>query len=383
MSIKSGSATFTRFYIPDLAIEDFWSFVDEKLQAGVFKGIEDGEELAVGFASWEDFFDSTIGSYHKGEYVAFHFRTDQRKVPSVVLKQHVRDAVQKYRGEHEGKGPSRNERKEMQENIRKALLNRAFTQPSACEVVWNPTQKLMLLGTTSAKTVEAFLDHFEKHFALYPLPLYHVQWALNLVLLNEHQKLALSSMVSVESPEAMEEGRFLGYEFMTWLWFFTETGDGIIHFGEKRQAAVHLGERLVLALPNDSKERVICTTQDSALIEARSALQQGKLVQEIQLFLRVADDEYLLTLDSSLWAVKGIRMPKQLPDHDEEDADGQFLERMYFLEEVSSILNSLYGKFLSERLNPAWETEGLAAMSQWIERKNEGEPTGVPGDQGE
>ena len=70
MSIKSGSATFTRFYIPDAVTEDFWNYVDEKLQAGVFKGIEDGEELAVGFTSWEDFFDSTIpyGSYHKGEY---------------------------------------------------------------------------------------------------------------------------------------------------------------------------------------------------------------------------------------------------------------------------------------------------------------------------
>ena len=133
----------------------------------------------------------------------------------------------------------------------------------------------------------------------------------------------------------------------------------------------------MLTLPNDSKERIICTTQNTALIEARSALQQGKLVQEIQLFLRAADDEYLLTLDSALWAIKGIRMPKQLTDHDEDDADGQFLERMYFLEEVSSILNALYGQFLSERLNLDWETMVLPAMNQWIEGKNKGEPVSV------
>jgi len=379
MSIKSGSATFTRFYIPDPTTEDFWSYVDEKLQAGVFKGIEDGEEQAVGFAPWEDFFDSTIpyGSYHKGEYVAFHFRTDQRKVPSIVLKQHVKAAVQKYRNENEGRGPSRNERKEMQENIQKALLNRAFTQPSACEVVWNASEKWMLLGTTSTKTIEAFLDHFEKHFTLYPVPLYHVNWALNLIPLNEHQKGALNSMVSVQSPEAMEAGHFLGNEFMTWLWFFTENEKGVIQFAENREAEVHLGERLVLTLPNDSKERIICTTQNTALIEARSALQQGKLVREIQFFLRVADDEYLPTLDSALWAIKGIRMPKQLTDHDEDDADGQFLERMYFLEEVSSILNALYGQFLSERLSLDWETMVLPAMNQWIEGKNKGEPASV------
>ena len=109
MSIKTGSATFTRFFIPYPITEGFGAYVDEKLQSGIFKGIEDSEELAVGFTSWEDFFDSTIpyGSYHNGEYVAFHFRTDRRKVPSIVLKQHVRTAVQKYRNENEGRGPSK------------------------------------------------------------------------------------------------------------------------------------------------------------------------------------------------------------------------------------------------------------------------------------
>jgi hypothetical protein len=369
MSIKTGSATFTRFFVPDAATEDFWSYVDEKLQAGVFKGIEDGEEQAVGFAAWEDFFDSTVpyGSCHKGEYVAFNFRTDQRKVPSIVIKQHIRDALQKYRSEHEGKNPSKGERREIQENIEKALRSRAFTQPSACEVVWSPSTKYMILGATSTKTIDSFLEHFEKHFGLYPAPLYHASWALNLIPLDESQKAALNSIVSLQFPEAVEQGRTLGYEFLTWLWFFTESGDGIIHFGEKRQAEVHLGERIVLTLPGDDKERIICTTQGTALIEARSALQQGKRVQEIQLFLRVAEDEYLLTLDSSLWAMKGIRMPKQLTENDEVDAaEGQFLERMYFIEEVSAILNALYGKFLQERLGPAWETEGLAALNRWI-----------------
>ncbi len=374
MSIKSGSATFTRFYISDDPVtEDFWSYVDEKLQAGAFKGIEDGEEQAVGFASWEDYFDSAIpyGSYHKGEYAAFHFRTDQRKVPSAVLKQYVREAVQKYRSEHEDRAPSRGERKEIQENIQKALLSRAFTQPSACEVVWNTEKKWMLLGATSEKTIELFLEYFEKHFKLYPLPLFHAHWAERLIPLNEHQKQALNSLISIQSPEAMEEGRFLGREFMTWLWYFTENGKGVIQFGENREAEAHLGERLMLTLPNDGKERIVCTTQDTALIEARSALQQGKQVQEIQLLFRVADDEYLLTLDSALWAVKGVRMPKQLTDQDEEDADGQFLERMYFLEEISAILNALYARFLSERLSQEWETSVLPAMKQWIEGKRE------------
>lgn len=375
MGIRSSSATYVRYHIPEALTEDFWSYVDERLNDGVFKDLEDGEERALGFAAWEDFFDSTFsqGSYHKGEYVAFNFRLDQRRVPAVITRQYVREAVQKYRDEQGGRWPSRKERQEIHENVQTWLLNRAFPQPSACEVVWNPAGKSMIVGTTSAKMLEAFLEHFENRFKLYPIPMYHAQWALNGIPLDGRQKDTLSSMISVKSPTAMEEGRFLGFEFLTWLWFFSERSGGSFRISEEKEAEVHLGERLVLMLPGEGKEKVVCTTQANFLDEARMALKRGKLVHEIQLLLMVADNEYLLTLDSALWAVKGLKAPKQLQDYEEEDADGLFLEKMYFLEEVSSALDVLYGKFLAERLGSAWDSDTLPLMKQWIEAPGEEE----------
>lgn len=55
----------------------------------------------------------------------------------------------------------------------------------------------------------------------------------------------------------------------------------------------------------------------------------------------------------------------------------------HFLEEVSPVLNVLYGKFLAERLGPAWEADALPAMNEWIEGKNESEPTGSSENEGE
>jgi hypothetical protein len=369
MGIRSSTATFTRFFVPDPVTEDFWTYVDEKLQAGRFKESEDAQEQAVGFASWDDLFDASFadGSYHKGEYVAFHFRMDQRKVPPIITKQFVREAIGKYRDEHEGHWPSRQEKQEIQENVQNWLLTRALPQPSVCEVVWSPAGKWMYVGTTSAKMLDAFLQHFENHFRLYPIPLYHAQWGLNMLPLDERQKDTLDSMVSVKSPQAMDEGRFLGFEFLTWLWFYAEQTQEPLQLPDKRIAEVHLGERLVLMLPGEGKEKVVCTTQANALHEARTALRQGKLVEELQVFLRVADNEYLVTLDSSLWAAKGLKTPKQLPDYGEEDVDGRFLEKMYFLEEAATVLNILYGKFLVERLGPGWESDELPSLKQWIE----------------
>ena len=175
------------------------------------------------------------------------------------------------------------ERQEIHENVQNWLLNRAFPQPANCEVVWNPASKCMLLGTTSAKMLESFLEHFENRFKLFPVPLYHAQWALNGIPLDGRQKDTLSSMISVKSPTAMEEGRFLGFEFLTWLWFFSEHFGGTIRISDEKEAELHLGERVVLMLPGEGKEKVVCTTRANSLDEARMALKRGKLVHEIQL----------------------------------------------------------------------------------------------------
>lgn len=368
MGIQSASATFSRFFIQDIPPGDFWTYVDEKLNSGCFKELEEGLEEAAGFASWEDIFDPAFpfGSYHKGEYVAFNFRLDQRKVPGIIVKQHTRQRIQKYRDENGGKWPPRQVRQEIREDVQDWLLKRILPRPSSCEVVWNPAAKWMIVGTTGPKMLEAFLEHFEKHFKLYPIPLIHVHWGLNGIPLSGQEKDRLNSMVSVKSAHVLEEGRFLGYEFLTWAWFITENSQQVIPFGEGRQAEVHLGERLTLTLPGEGNERVVCNTRANALYEARTALRQGKMVSELQLFIRVGENEYLLALDSSLSNVKCLRTPKQLSGCDTDDVDGQFLERMFFLEEISAALNALYGRFLSERLDSGWDSRTLPLMRKWI-----------------
>ncbi|MEM5787586.1 MAG: recombination-associated protein RdgC [Syntrophobacteraceae bacterium] len=376
MGITSSSATFTRFFVPEIKIEDFWSFTDEKLRTGSFSEPDENQTQTAGFTNWDDFFDPSFsyGSYRKGEYVAFNFRLDQRKVPSIVLKQFVRQEIQKYRSENEGKWPSRTEKQEIQERMHEYLLSRALPQPSAAEVVWNPARKWMILGTTGGKMMDAFLEHFEKHFRTFPIPLYHAQWAMNTLPLSGRQKDVLESLVSVKSPTAMADGRFIGFDFLTWVWYFIERLGGSIQAGEKT-ANIHLGERMVLVLPGEGKERVICTSQANFLHEARTALRQGKVVEEIQLFLMIGDNEYYVTLDSSLWALKGLKAPKQLPDYGQDDPDGRFLEKMYFLEEVFALLDSLYMTFLEDRLAIGWDTDTLPQIKRWIE---EGGTSEVP-----
>lgn len=373
MAIQSASATFTRFYVPEPNTSDFWDFVAEKFRTGGFRVTDEGQEVAAGFVSIDDPFDTDFAyaSYHKGEYVAFSFRIDQRRVPAMVLKQHVREAIQKYREENEGKWPSRHERQEIQENMKSVLLARAFSQPSMAEVIWNPARNWMLVGTTSGKMLEAFLEHFEKHFQVFPVPLHHVNWALHFAPVTDREKDVLGTLVQVNSSQALEEGRFLGLEFLTWIWFYSECFGDNFKLPDGREAKILPGERMVLTLPGVDKEKVVCSTQANELHEARTALRQGKQVCDVQLLLTVAENEYLLTLDSALGAVKGLKTPKQLPDYEQEDEDGRFLEKMYFLEEVAAALDIVYGAYLTQRLGSRWDAEILPMMRKWMEASAE------------
>ncbi|MEJ5347217.1 MAG: recombination-associated protein RdgC [Desulfosoma sp.] len=369
MGLQGGTITFTSFHLPDPSVADFWSFVDESLKEGAYRTGLQEEETAKGFARWEDLFDATFpfGCYRKGEYVAFQFRWDQLKVPPLVLKQYEREAVQAYRAEHDGKYPPRHERLKIREEVQNQLLERVLPQPSGCDVVWSPAQHRLLVGTASLKMLEAFLEHFERIFTLHPIPLYHVQWALHGLSLPERLKDVLSGLVSVKSPHALQEGRFLGYEFLTWLWYLAETREGRIPLEKGAFATLALGERVVLSRQDDGKERVICTTQAGALDEARTALRQGKMVEEAQWILMAGDNEYSFTLDRDLWTLKGLKTPKQIPRGEEEDPDGRFLEKMFFIDEVLGILNAAYREFLTARLSSTWASDVLPSLKRWID----------------
>ncbi len=368
MGIQSASATFTRYHIQDPAWKDFWGTLEKGLRAGSLKEITAGHSQSAGFASWDDLFDTSFAfaSYHKAEYVAFHFRLDQRRVPPILVKQYTRLAIEEYRDEHEGKWPGRKERQRIREDVLVQLMDRTLPRPSACEVVWNTRGQWLLMGTTSRRMLDASWEHLETHLQIHPVPLFHVQWALRLLPPRSRERAVLTSLVSPESHDAFFEGRFLGYEFLTWLWFLSETEGGAVRLPDGREAEIHPGDMLVLSLPDDGNERVRCSTQAGDLHEARTALRRGKLVEEAQLFIKVGENEYALRLDTNLWALRGLRTPKQMNDPGEGDPDGRFLEKMYFLEEVFACLDTLYERFLLMRLGPEWEGKTKPLLTKWF-----------------
>lgn len=358
MGIKSGSMQLTFFFVPDPVTEDFWGYVADHIQKGIFRPCEPESVSSCGFVSWEDIFDTSFSEgFQKANYIAFQFRIDNKKVPPMIIKQRLREAISAYSKE-KGHLPSKKTCSMLKESIEEELIKATIPCPSGCEVIWNPVEKELILGTTSTKFIEKFLEHFERTFRLHPVPLYHLQLALHMEELPARIKDSLSNLISPSSHRAFEEGRFLGYEFLTWLWFRTEHQESPI-------GGVYLGDRMVLSRPDDGREKIICTTQSHRLREAHTALLEGKMLEEAQWIFQKGDREYYTTLDVSLWTMRNVKTPSQPAASKDDDPEGRFLERMFFIEELRNSLKALYREFLTVRFDSRWTTDVIPALEEW------------------
>jgi hypothetical protein len=150
--------------------------------------------------------------------------------------------------------------------------------------------------------------------------------------------------------------RYLGREFLTWLWFRKSVEDVDL-------ARIELVESMVLASGGAAAERV--TVQDDSVDtceEARTALSCGKKVERLRFELGTEQLTYTATLNKGL-QLASVRMPN------EQEADGieaGVLNRMARLQDLEAAVEVLFEKFIRIRASEAWLGE-MTAMCNWVQ----------------
>lgn len=164
--------------------------------------------------------------------------------------------------------------------------------------------------------------------------------------------------------DLIETRRFLGNEFMMWLWFKSETHDGLMELEEHGPVEVVYDDRLVLeAYLAETERNTLKGGSPAYSPEAKVALQHGKRVSRAK--LRVVKDgrEWTFTFKSEGMDYTSVKIPSVLSKKQEE----KFYERMYLLEELEEIMDALYEEFMTIRLSEGWDKQMVPAMKKWIE----------------
>lgn len=163
--------------------------------------------------------------------------------------------------------------------------------------------------------------------------------------------------------DRIETTRFLGNEFLLWLWFAGDVTGGRHELGDGGVVEVSLESQLKLTDPLSARESISMRGEDPfGSPEADQALKNGKLPAKVLVRLKQGETEWIATLNGPALALSGIKLPALL----DEAADEPLFERLRLLEQLDDLVHELYRQFLSVRLSPSWASELLPAMQSWV-----------------
>lgn len=163
--------------------------------------------------------------------------------------------------------------------------------------------------------------------------------------------------------ESIEGATFLGEEFLTWLWFRSETAPDI-DLGDLGAVTVELGDPLTLrgGESDDAVQVGLKGERASASAEARAALREGKKLCKCRLRLKRDEIAWPCALNADDLGVGslGLPVPKGVPMPD------GLIMRAEKIEEFTQIYFRLFETFLDLRLREDQWDDVLGAMRKWV-----------------
>ena len=166
---------------------------------------------------------------------------------------------------------------------------------------------------------------------------------------------------------AYKRFKFLGDEFLTWLWFVIDQDSSILKKMDPELTSLEIGNRIVLKKRNKkAAERITIKGEDADLDEAMLALKKGALVAEFNLIYRSAQQKWQFTLKGESLNLSSLKTPQIAPPESQDDLEAAVLEKIFLYDKILQFLEKLYKYFIKLRISNKWEGREIALIKKWI-----------------
>ena len=133
--------------------------------------------------------------------------------------------------------------------------------------------------------------------------------------------------------DLIHEKRFLGQEFLAWLWYKSEERGGSVEVPGRGDVLVVFEKHMLLEYgEGDASEKVICRGLQTELREARAGLGLAKKPEQARIRLAWGDYEFSVTLAAAIFEFRNVRLPKTAGSEEDdgraESLEGRILERI-------------------------------------------------------
>ena len=172
----------------------------------------------------------------------------------------------------------------------------------------------------------------------------------------------------IDIATAYNKYKFLGYEFLTWLWFAMENEPEHVAVPDHMIRSAHIGDRIVLENPQMDRIERITAKGDSANFDTGMlSLQQGALVTEISLLLKGDGHEWRFVIKGENLSISNLKTPPTAPVETAEDVESAVLEKAFLVEQALACVDHLFRIFIKQRISLAWQQRIVPDMLKWIQ----------------
>lgn len=382
MGILNNTVSISQFEVTGaMPSGDLVEWIGSRLTDNGFRSIEEtSEEVSIGWVQLDDLQASSfdgIQTYQRDQYLAFSFRRDQRKLPATLVKAHLEKAEAEFLAEHPNlHRMPKPKRENLRDALRGALFARTLPTPMVHDLVWNTQNNLVTFTNLSSKTIELFIDLFNKSFdGLRLIPIHPYGRAQRLADEELAAQLQAANLATSDAVlDLIDANQWLGRDFLLWLLYETMNASAEYVVNQPGPAAegecfvAYINDRLVLAgVTENGVQKVSVSGPQDHFSEVCAALQSGKEIHEAVIYLEKQELLWKLTLKGETFHFASFKAPPVKIEKDDladpsHEQEAVFYERMYTLNEGQQLFDSLYTTFLRERLGGNW-----AAKQQLIQ----------------
>lgn len=161
--------------------------------------------------------------------------------------------------------------------------------------------------------------------------------------------------------------KFIGCEFLTWLWFIIEKDQTILKDLENELIALDIGNRIVLENNTKTKAEIISIKGDDAgLEEGIIALKKGAVVTELNLIYNSGGHKWRFTLKGESFNICSLTSPDTGSVEEKEDIEGAVLEKIFLYNKVIELTDKLFSRFIKLRVSTGWDNNTVPLLKKWI-----------------
>ena len=163
--------------------------------------------------------------------------------------------------------------------------------------------------------------------------------------------------------------RFLGNEFLTWLWYTLENRSAQLAKIDADLSALEIGNRMVLEnRRSEGVETITIKGDDAGLEEGLLALRKGALVTELNLIYRSGDNTWQFNIKGESLNLSSFKTPETAGTQKQEDIVGAVLEKIFLYEKVILFIEGAFRHFVRLRISENWDKNNITQIKQWINK---------------